>query len=150
MEYCGAGSMSDLMKKGQFAITEEEIRFIMAQILLGLAHLHSLNMIHRVSLSSGVDRRISRLATFYSLRTELPNWQTSECPFSSIMRPRSEKPLSEPPFGWLRRSSKKRNTILWSFHGEYVISRRIFGLSASLRSSSRRAFLPTLQCTPCV
>lgn len=51
MEYCGAGSMSDLMMKGQFTITEEEIKFIMAQILLGLAHLHNLNMIHRVVLS---------------------------------------------------------------------------------------------------
>ena len=105
--------MSDLMKKGQFAITEEEIRFIMAQILLGLAHLHSLNMIHRVSTSNGVDRRISRLATFYSLRTELPNWQTSECPFSLTTQERSGKPLSELPSGWLRRSSRRRNTILW-------------------------------------
>lgn len=56
--------MSDLMKKGQYVIYEEEIRFIMAQILLGLAHLHSLNMIHRVVLSDWIDHRISRQATF--------------------------------------------------------------------------------------
>lgn len=47
MEYCGAGSMSDLMMKGRHPITEGEIRFLIAQILLGLSHLHSLNMIHR-------------------------------------------------------------------------------------------------------
>ena len=65
MEYCGAGSMSDLMMKGQFTITEEEIKFIMAQILLGLAHLHSLNMIHRVVLSDWIDHRISKQVTSY-------------------------------------------------------------------------------------
>ena len=57
--------MSDLMKKGQYVIYEEEIRFIMAQILLGLDHLHSLNMIHRVVLSGYIDHRISKQATFY-------------------------------------------------------------------------------------
>ena len=49
MEYCGAGSMSDLMMKGRFILKEEEIRLILAQVLLGLAYLHDQKKIHRVT-----------------------------------------------------------------------------------------------------
>lgn len=48
MEYCGAGSMSDLMMKGRFRLKEEEIRLVLAQVLLGLAYLHDQKKIHRV------------------------------------------------------------------------------------------------------
>ena len=48
MEYCGAGSMSDLMYKGRFQLKEEEIRLVIAQVLLGIAYLHKENKIHRV------------------------------------------------------------------------------------------------------
>lgn len=50
MEYCGAGSMSDLMMKGRFILKEEEIRLILAQVLLGLAYLHDQKKIHRVTV----------------------------------------------------------------------------------------------------
>lgn len=49
MEYCGAGSMSDLMMKGRFSLKEEEIRLVVAQVLLGLEYLHGQNKIHRVT-----------------------------------------------------------------------------------------------------
>lgn len=52
LEYCDAGSMSDLMMDGRFSLKEEEIRLVLAQILLGLAHLHEKRIIHRVSLGS--------------------------------------------------------------------------------------------------
>lgn len=64
MEYCGAGSMSDLMMKGRHPITEGEIRFLIAQILLGLSHLHSLNMIHRVCTGVFLECRTSKRAIF--------------------------------------------------------------------------------------
>lgn len=51
-EYCDAGLMSDLMMNGYFSLKEEEIRMVLAQVLLGLAHLHEKRIIHRVSLGS--------------------------------------------------------------------------------------------------
>ena len=41
--------MSDLMMKGRFILKEEEIRLILAQVLLGLAYLHDQKKIHRVT-----------------------------------------------------------------------------------------------------
>lgn len=48
MEYCGAGSMSDLMMKGRFNLKEDEIRLVISQVLVGLAYLHDQRKIHRV------------------------------------------------------------------------------------------------------
>lgn len=50
MEYCGAGSMSDLMCRGRFTLKEEEIRIVISQVLLGLSYLHKQHKIHRVLL----------------------------------------------------------------------------------------------------
>lgn len=41
--------MSDLMMKGRFSLKEEEIRLVVAQVLLGLEYLHGQNKIHRVT-----------------------------------------------------------------------------------------------------
>lgn len=49
MEYCGAGSISDLMMKGRFPLKEDEIRLVVSQVLVGLAYLHDQRKIHRVS-----------------------------------------------------------------------------------------------------
>lgn len=48
MEYCGAGSLSDLMMKGRLTLTEEEIRYILSEVLLGITYLHQQRKIHRV------------------------------------------------------------------------------------------------------
>eukprot|EP00511_Aplanochytrium_stocchinoi_P003684 CAMPEP_0204839286 /NCGR_PEP_ID=MMETSP1346-20131115/33612_1 /ASSEMBLY_ACC=CAM_ASM_000771 /TAXON_ID=215587 /ORGANISM="Aplanochytrium stocchinoi, Strain GSBS06" /LENGTH=103 /DNA_ID=CAMNT_0051975887 /DNA_START=98 /DNA_END=405 /DNA_ORIENTATION=- len=47
MDYCEAGSVSDLMNATRMTLAEDEIRVIMAASVLGLSHLHSLRMIHR-------------------------------------------------------------------------------------------------------
>lgn len=49
MEYCGGGSLSDLMMKGRFTLKEDEIRYVLAEILMGIAYLHSEKKVHRVS-----------------------------------------------------------------------------------------------------
>lgn len=48
MEYCGAGSVTDLVKstKGQ-SLKEEWIAYICREILRGLSYLHSNKVIHR-------------------------------------------------------------------------------------------------------
>ena len=48
MEYCGAGSITDLVKstKGN-SLREEWISYISKEILNGLNHLHSNKIIHR-------------------------------------------------------------------------------------------------------
>ena len=48
MEYCGAGSITDLVKstKGN-CLKEEWIGFISKEILNGLNHLHANKIIHR-------------------------------------------------------------------------------------------------------
>lgn len=48
MEYCGAGSVTDLVKstKGQ-SLKEEWIAYISREILRGLSYLHSNKVIHR-------------------------------------------------------------------------------------------------------
>lgn len=53
MEYCGAGSISDLMMKGRFSLKEEEIRYVISQMLLGIAYLHQQRKIHRVDKFKG-------------------------------------------------------------------------------------------------
>lgn len=40
MDYCKFGSLADLMNKRKRAFTEEEIRFILKEILDALAYLH--------------------------------------------------------------------------------------------------------------
>ena len=40
------------MMNGTFSLKEEEIRMVLAQVLLGLAYLHEKRIIHRVSLDS--------------------------------------------------------------------------------------------------
>ena len=48
MEYCGGGSLSDLIMKGKFHLKEEEICYVMSEMLLGVAYLHEQKKIHRV------------------------------------------------------------------------------------------------------
>lgn len=47
MEYCGAGSVSDIMRLRKKTLTEEEISTILYYTLKGLEYLHSRRKIHR-------------------------------------------------------------------------------------------------------
>lgn len=47
MEYCRCGSVGNYIKSG-VPLTEEELKEIVSCCLLGLHHLHSKKIIHRV------------------------------------------------------------------------------------------------------
>jgi len=47
MEYCGGGSVADLMKVLDRTLTEEQIAAVLRDALRGLAYLHSIRKIHR-------------------------------------------------------------------------------------------------------
>lgn len=47
MEYCGAGSVSDIMRLRKKTLTEDEIATIMSDTLKGLEYLHLRRKIHR-------------------------------------------------------------------------------------------------------
>lgn len=47
MEFCGAGSVSDLMRITDKTINEEQIAVIVKDSLKGLVYLHSKRKIHR-------------------------------------------------------------------------------------------------------
>jgi len=94
MEYCGAGSVTDLVKssKGQ-SLKEDWISYICREILKGLAHLHTNKIIHRdikgqnvlltdnadvklvdFGVSAQLDRTIGRRNTFIGT----PYWMAPE------------------------------------------------------------------------
>lgn len=91
MEYCGAGSVTDLVKstKGQ-SLKEEWIAYICREILRGLSYLHTNKVIHRdikgqnvlltdnaevklvdFGVSAQLDRTIGRRNTFIGEFTRL-------------------------------------------------------------------------------
>lgn len=47
MEYCGAGSVSDIMRLRKKTLTEGEIATILSDTLKGLEYLHLRRKIHR-------------------------------------------------------------------------------------------------------
>jgi serine/threonine protein kinase len=47
MEYCGGGSISDLMAICECTLTEQQIAAVCASVLHGLAYLHGMRKIHR-------------------------------------------------------------------------------------------------------
>jgi serine/threonine kinase 3 len=47
MEYCGAGSVSDIMRLRKKTLTEDEIATILSDTLKGLEYLHARRKIHR-------------------------------------------------------------------------------------------------------
>lgn len=46
LELCAGGSVSDLIRLSDGPMTESEIGWILGQILLGLAYLHSKDHVH--------------------------------------------------------------------------------------------------------
>lgn len=47
MEYCGGGSLSDLVNSTGPLVDENTIRYIVSETIKGLIYLHSLKKIHR-------------------------------------------------------------------------------------------------------
>lgn len=47
MEYCGAGSVSDIMRLRKKTLTEDEIATVLSDTLKGLEYLHLRRKIHR-------------------------------------------------------------------------------------------------------
>ncbi|CAD5229006.1 unnamed protein product [Bursaphelenchus okinawaensis] len=47
MEYCGAGSISDIMRLRRKTLTEEEVASVLRDTIRGLSYLHGLKKIHR-------------------------------------------------------------------------------------------------------
>ena len=74
MEYCGAGSVTDLVKstKGQ-SLKEEWIAYISREILRGLSYLHSNKVIHRdikgqnVLLTDNAEVKLGKVCKFVML-----------------------------------------------------------------------------------
>jgi serine/threonine protein kinase len=72
MEFCGAGSITDLIRsvKGN-SLREEWIAYLCREILRGLAHLHANRVIHRdikgqnVLLTDNAEVKLGKIA-FYS------------------------------------------------------------------------------------
>ena len=67
MEYCGGGSLSDLMMKGKHPLREDEIRYVISEVLMGVAYLHENKKIHRDIKSGNIlltDNAVAKLADF--------------------------------------------------------------------------------------
>lgn len=47
MEYCGAGSVSDIMRLRRKTLTEDEVSAVLKDTVMGLSYLHSMKKIHR-------------------------------------------------------------------------------------------------------
>jgi len=46
MDYCGMGSIKDMMKMAKENLTERHVAFILQETLKGLAYLHQMNILH--------------------------------------------------------------------------------------------------------
>ncbi|XP_046693144.1 mitogen-activated protein kinase kinase kinase kinase 4-like isoform X8 [Silurus meridionalis] len=93
MEFCGAGSITDLVKNTKNGLKEDWIAYISREILRGLAHLHAHHVIHRdikgqnvlltenaevklvdFGVSAQLDRTVGRRNTFIGT----PYWMAPE------------------------------------------------------------------------
>ena len=47
MDYCGGGSIRDIIETLEQSLTETQVTYILKETLIGLQYLHSMNIIHR-------------------------------------------------------------------------------------------------------
>ena len=59
MEYCGAGSVSDIMKLRRKTLTEEEMSVIVRDTLMGLSYLHSMKKMYVPILCKAIVERFA-------------------------------------------------------------------------------------------
>ena len=82
MEYCGAGSLCDLMGICGRTLTEEQIAVVMKQSLRGLEYLHSIRKIHRDIKSGNIlltlegDSKLADFGVSAELNTTLSKRKT--------------------------------------------------------------------------
>lgn len=50
MEYCGAGSVNDVIRLRKKTLTEDEIATVLSDTLMGLEYLHLRRKIHRYAM----------------------------------------------------------------------------------------------------
>ena len=51
MEYCGGGSVADLVQANEVGLEEDTIAYICAETLAGLAYLHSIGKVRALNKS---------------------------------------------------------------------------------------------------
>lgn len=93
MEYCAAGSLSDMMSVCKRTLTEEQIACVMKQSLAGLTYLHGQKIIHRdikaanLLLTGQADCKLADFGVSAEIATTLsrkrtiigtPNWMAPE------------------------------------------------------------------------
>ncbi|PNW80428.1 hypothetical protein CHLRE_07g317300v5 [Chlamydomonas reinhardtii] len=82
MEYCGGGSVSDLLSAGRAPLPEELIAHICCESLKGLAYLHGLGKVHRdikcgnILLTSSGDVKIADFGVSAQLTNTMSKRQT--------------------------------------------------------------------------
>jgi len=66
MEYCGAGSVSDIMRLRKKTLSEVEIATVLLDTLRGLEYLHLRRKIHRDIKAGNILLLLNRLSTCYT------------------------------------------------------------------------------------
>lgn len=104
MEFCGAGSLCDLMAITERTLTEEQIAVVMRQCLYGLDYLHSKKKIHRDIKSGNIlinhdgDCKLADFGVSAELATTMSKRKTViGTPYWSEARKQPRRPVCLPP-----------------------------------------------------
>lgn len=68
MEYCGGGSVSDIMKLRKKVLNEEEIATILRDTLSGLEYLHAKKKIHRDCKVSALVQKVGTIFGIFNVK----------------------------------------------------------------------------------